>query len=84
MTTEDRIRTFVLDELNFDGDPSELTPDFPLIDRHVVDSLGIMQMVTFLEEELGVAVADDDVVPEHFESVRRIAELVEARRGARR
>jgi acyl carrier protein len=80
MTTEDKLRTFIIDELGWDGDSSELTADYPLINGRVIDSLGIVQMVSFLEEELGVRVGSEEVVPSNFESIGRLAEFVEDKR----
>jgi acyl carrier protein len=83
VTTADRLRTFIVEELNWDGDPHELTPDYPLIERQVVDSLGITLTLTFLEEQFGVAVSDDELLPENFESIRRITEFIDAKRTTR-
>lgn len=75
MTIEDRIRTFIVEELGWRGNPAELTDDYPLIDNEVIDSLGIFQLVTFLEEE-GVSVTDEDIVVENFASIRGISRMV--------
>ncbi len=81
MTTEDKIRTFIIDELGWEGDPRELSPDASLIERHVIDSLGIVQMLSFLESEFGVRVPDEEVVPDNFESISRLTQLVESRQA---
>ena len=82
--TEDRLRAFIIDELNWDGDRRELTPDYPLIDRQVVDSLGITLMVAFLEDDFGVTVSDEELLPENFDSIRQITDFIDAKRGVRR
>jgi acyl carrier protein len=82
MAIEDRIRDFIVDELGWRGERAELTDDYPLIDNDVIDSLGIFQIVTFLEESEGVEVADDDLVPENFVSIRAIARMATAKAGS--
>jgi acyl carrier protein len=77
---ESRIRDFVASELNWPGAPDELTPDVPLVDG-VIDSLGIVQVIAFLEREFDVLVRDDELVPRNFASVRAIAAFVEAKRS---
>jgi acyl carrier protein len=81
MTTEHKLWTFITEELNWDGDPAELTPDYPLIDGHVVDSMGIVHMVSFIEDEFGIRVPDDEVLPDNFETIRRLTDFVEAKRA---
>jgi acyl carrier protein len=81
MTTEDTLRHFILDELAYAGDPSALDDvDYPLLENQVIDSLGLFNMVTFLEAEFGIEVDDEELVPDNFGSLRLIAELVERRR----
>ncbi len=71
---KDRIRTFILEELGWYGPPGELTDDYPLIEREVIDSMGLFKLVTFLEES-GIEVADDDLVPDNFASLGAITAL---------
>lgn len=44
-----------------------------------VDSLGVEQLVTYVEEEFGVRLGDEDVVEENFESVPALAALVDSK-----
>jgi acyl carrier protein len=83
MTIEQQVRTFITDELNWPGDAAELTPDYPLVQNRVVDSLGIMQLLSFLEERFGIAIADDEFVPENFASIRSITDFVDSKLAAR-
>ena len=50
-----------------------------LLELGIVDSLGVLEIVTFIERDLGVPLSDDELVPEHFESIAAIAELVSRR-----
>jgi acyl carrier protein len=81
-SVEEKIRNFIVEELNWEGSPSELTDDLPLLERGLVDSLGIFQLVSFIESEFGVEVNDEELVPEHFGSVGKMAQLVESKRGS--
>jgi acyl carrier protein len=79
VTVEERIREFVLTGGSWHGSPEELTLDYPLIDRQVLDSLAILKLISLLEDDLGVEVADEDLAPENFGTIRRIVDYVEAR-----
>jgi acyl carrier protein len=81
VTTEDTLRSFIVDELRWDqGAP--LTPDYPLLTRGVVDSLGILSLVSFIESTFGVQILDEELVPEHFETIADIASLIDAKVAA--
>jgi acyl carrier protein len=79
MTAKSKIRRFIIDELNWDQDPSQLTDDYPLIERHVVDSLGIFNIVSFIEEEFGVEIEDEELIPGNFGTIKGIATLIESK-----
>lgn len=80
MSMQQDISRYITDELATDIPGFTLEPDDDLVAQGVLDSLGILTLVAFLEEEFSIVVADDDVVPEHFFSVRSIEEFVNAKR----
>ncbi len=73
-TTERIIANFIRENFVFDG--AEVDPDVSFLDSGLIDSTGILEVVLFVEERFGIAVADDEVIPEHFDSVRRLAAYV--------
>ncbi|MCS6986292.1 MAG: acyl carrier protein [Sphingomonadaceae bacterium] len=73
------VRGFILDRFLFSDDPSLLPDDQSLIEAGILDSMGALELIEFLEERFGVRIRDADVTPGALESVHRIVELVEAR-----
>ncbi len=76
----DRIQKFILENYLFTSDRSALGLDDSLLGRGIVDSTGMLEIIMFIEEQLGVTVRDEDMIPEHLDSVSRIAAFVESRR----
>ena len=68
------IRSFLVDKFFF-GRAEELQDDAPLLGT-VIDSSGVLVLVTHLEEHFGITIADEDVVPDNLESVKHIVALV--------
>lgn len=58
------------------GGSGQLTEDDSLIDRGLIDSLGLMHLMLFVEENTGLKIPDTEVVPENFQSVAHIDALV--------
>jgi acyl carrier protein len=81
MTTENSLRSFIIEELHFAGDPAQLTSDYPLLETDTIDSLGIYSIIGFCEDEFGVHIDDDELVPENFETIGDIAGLVRSKQN---
>jgi acyl carrier protein len=60
-----------------DADISDIDLDTELLQTGRLDSLAMLALVAFLEDELGVKLAIDQIVPENFSSVRQMTKLVE-------
>jgi len=75
-TLRPRIRVLLVEDLQWQDDPAELTDDLPLIANHVIDSLGLLRLVGRLESEFGIRIADEEVVASNFGSIAQIADFV--------
>lgn len=73
-----RIRSFVEENFLYMRPDLELANDESLMGKGVVDSMGVMEMIEFLEEEFGVVVDDDDITEENLGTIDRIAKYVVA------
>ena len=79
--TEATIRDFLTGEVFYDKDLKNLGPGDSLLEKGLLDSLAILKIVTFCEESFGITIPDAEVLPDHFETVRSIAALVERQRA---
>jgi len=73
---EQAVHDFLIEDVFAGSDVDSLRPDDSLFDLELLDSIAIIKTVTFCEETFGILIPDEDVLPEHFESVRAIAKLV--------
>ena len=68
---KEKVRKFI--ETNFYVPEGEaLTDEASLIDRGVIDSTGVLELIGFLQDEYKIEVADDEMVPENLDSIGRI------------
>jgi acyl carrier protein len=77
MSTEERLRKYILENFMYTDDESRLTRDMSLIDNGVIDSTGVLELVSFIEEAFGVKVDDSELVPDNFDSVARLVSYVQ-------
>jgi acyl carrier protein len=74
------IHDFMLAE--FASERPSFAPGENLLAQGIIDSLGILKLVTFLEERFGIETTEDDLVPENFATLAQIVSFVEQKRGA--
>lgn len=77
-----QIRRYLLENLLFSEDESELPDDISLLDRGIIDSTGVLEVVLFLEEQFAIRVKDTEMLPENFDSVNNLVRFVERVRAA--
>lgn len=74
---ERQIRAFIAESFLFRDDASGLSATESLIEAGLIDSTGIMELVTFLEERFPLTVADAEITPENLDSIQAIVAYVE-------
>ncbi len=72
-----KIKQFIVEEFMPDVPVEELEDDFDLLTGGVVDSLGLLKVVAWLEDEFDIAVDDSELGPESFRTVAAIREFVD-------
>jgi len=59
-----------------------LSDDTPLLEAGIIDSLGVLDVVAFLEGKFSIKVEDDDLVPDNFGSILRLSAFVEKKQSS--
>ncbi|HSL42295.1 MAG TPA: acyl carrier protein [Anaerolineales bacterium] len=80
MNTNDVIRDFIQNNIVQHNLDKPLDDNDQLVESGIVDSLGIMSLLSFLEEKFSMQIPSEDLNPENFASVAMITALVERQR----
>ena len=78
MNIAQELERYILAELAEPGLQS-LDPEDDLLSKNIIDSLGIIQIMSFIEEKFAIAIGPDEVVPENFRSVSSLAQFIEGK-----
>jgi len=70
-----RLRDFVAKNFYL-PDPTSFDDHTSFLDRGIIDSTGVLELVTFVESEYKITVADDDMVPSNFDSIDALVAFV--------
>jgi acyl carrier protein len=71
--TTSKIKTFLAQQFPMTKNVSN---DEPLLTKGLIDSLGILEVVSFVENEFGIVVLDEDLLPENFGSIHSLTNFV--------
>jgi acyl carrier protein len=77
-----QVRSYILENYLFTTDTAALGLDDSLLGRGIVDSTGMLEIIFFIEEQLGVKISDEEMIPENLDSVSKIVQFVQAKRAA--
>ncbi len=78
--TRDQIRAFVRRRFPLAAAAAVRDED-SLLDSGIIDSLGILDLVAFLEKSFGIRVGDDELNPANFDNIATVARFVATKRG---
>ena len=76
MSTRDQVRQFITTNF-YVPDPQALGDETSFLDTGIIDSTGVLELVSFLQEQFGIALEDGEIVPENLDSVANIVGLIQ-------
>ncbi|OGO25491.1 MAG: acyl carrier protein [Chloroflexi bacterium RBG_16_52_11] len=76
MSIETQIKDYIARNLLFSDNGFPYGDEVSFLEEGIVDSIGVMELVAFVEENFSIKVDDLDVTPENFDSVNRMAAYI--------
>ena len=76
MTFDNKLRTFILENYLFTNDQSKLKNSDSFLDTGIIDSTGILEVITFIQDELNITIEDDEMIPENLDSIDSILTFI--------
>ncbi len=79
MNQKETIKYFVLHNYFFSDDLSVVQDDQSFLESGIIDSIGVMEIVMFIEGEFSINVLDEEIAPENLDSINKIDAFVTAK-----
>ena len=76
MENKQTIRDFVIENFLF-GEANGLKDDTSFLEEGIIDSTGILELVTYLEDTFDIEVEDEELIPENLDSIGNVANFLE-------
>ena len=71
-----QIREFIIENFLF-GNANGLKDETSFLEEGIIDSTGVLELVTFLEEKFEIQVADEELIPENLDSINNVTTYLE-------
>ena len=78
MDTEKTLIEFIKSEFIVEQQTSQLPIEQPLLNG-VIDSVGLMRLVVFIEGKFNITVEDEELVPENFQNIKKMTEYIKTK-----
>lgn len=77
MMPEKKIRNYILENYLFTDDQSALDNADSFLNKGILDSTGILEVIYFLEDDFGIKIEDEEMIPENLDSVNNIVAFLQ-------
>ncbi|HVK18923.1 MAG TPA: acyl carrier protein [Fimbriiglobus sp.] len=79
---ETAVREFIAENYLFGAGPESISDTDSFLAQGIINSMGVLELITFLENTYDIKVGDDEVVPDNLDSVRQVAAYVRRKLGS--
>ena len=80
MEIKERVRGFIRENAILGSSNDSFNDDDSFLEKGIIDSTGILELVAFIEENFGMEVKDEELVPDNFDSVNKLSQYIERKK----
>ncbi|GBD97701.1 acyl carrier protein [bacterium BMS3Abin06] len=75
------VKMFILENILYEDNENALDYDDSFLEKGIIDSTGVLEVVGFIEEEFNISVDDEELIPENLDSVNNLARFIKEKSG---
>ena len=75
------LRQFIIDSFMVGSEDETLDDTDSFLDKGIVDSTGVLELTSFIEEKYAITIADDEMKPDNLDSVDNLVRFVSGKKG---
>ena len=76
MDIKGQVKAYILEDIMMGADPSELSDSASFLDSGILDSTGVVELISFLEKTFGIKVRDEEMIPENLDTLFNVERFV--------
>ena len=78
----EKIRKYILENFLFTEDETALSNDDSFLEKGIIDSTGMLELIAFLGDGFQITLEDDELIPDNLDSVNRVAAFIQRKKGS--
>jgi acyl carrier protein len=76
MNIKSEIRKYIIENFLYGNDDNSLGDDVSFLENGIIDSTGVLELVSFVQETFKIKVKDDELIPDNFDSLNKLEAFV--------
>ena len=76
MSTEHTIKIFIVENFVIDGNIDQLDSEQSFLESGIIDSTGMLELVSFIEEHYDIKMEDEELIPDNLDSVNNVVKYI--------
>lgn len=80
MEITQQVRTFITTNF-YVQNPAALADDASLLEQGIIDSTGVLEVISFIEDTFAITIEDREMVPNNLDSIERISGFVRRKKS---
>ncbi|MFV1975183.1 MAG: acyl carrier protein [Candidatus Scalindua sp.] len=81
MPLKSEIRRFIIENYLYGQDGNDFADDTSFLEKGLIDSTGVLELVSFVQEKYGISVADEELIPDNFDSIQNLSAFIIKKNG---
>lgn len=81
MQLKSDIRGFIIDNFLYGQDDHKIGDDVSFLASGIIDSTGVLELVSFIEEKYGISVEDEELIPDNLDSIQKLSDFILKKQG---
>ena len=77
---KNQIRNFIYSNFLHTNSENGFTDDQSFLDNGIIDSTGVLELITFVEETFKINIEDDEIIPENLDSIERLVQFIQRKK----
>ena len=81
MEIEAELKHFIVQNFLYGQDDNSLTEHDSFLEKGIIDSTGVLELVSFVEEKFNVKVKDEEMIPENLDSINNLVKFIKSKQN---
>jgi acyl carrier protein len=70
------VRHFIVEHFLYGDQSAPLKPEDSFLDRGIIDSTGVLELVSYIQKEFSIEVYDAEIIPDNFDSISKLTQYI--------